>query len=210
MTTQSEVLKTKTKTYVPDTGVSSRNLPQFQFLEKEIRTMTMPERKRLALSSKLVGLYYEKKADERELKLLREMLEQDMFKGTISSENLYMLNSMENNECELTCVVKTDNAPAVLNLKKDTTCKYKFDPKLGSDKSGRFVIFVPVVVEGKNQLTLDQALRQSRGLELSYEEMPKDKTIYKRITATHKEFENWFSHDDEATLNSAPKEDYTF
>lgn len=209
MTTQSSTTESKKK-YTPDNGVSSANLPQFQFLEKEIKTMTMPERKRLALLNKLVSLYYDKKEDARELKLLREILEQDLFKGTISSANLYLLNSMDNNDCDQICTVKTDNAPAVLNLKKSTICKYKFDPKLGSDRAGRYVIFVPVTVEGKNQLTLDQALRQSRGLELALEEVPKDKVIYKRVTATQREFNNWFSFDDEVALNSTPKEDYTF
>lgn len=209
MTTQSEVTKTK-KTHIPDTGVSSRNLPQFQFLQREVQTMSIPERKRMALVNKLVSLYSEQKEDERELGLLREMLDQDLFKGIISTAHLYLLNSMENNECDKICTVKTDSAPAVLNLKKSTTCKYKFDPKLGSDRAGRFVIFVPVVVEGKNQLTIDQALRQSRGLELALEEVPVDKVLYKRVTATHREFERWFSFDDDVALNSAPREDYTF
>jgi len=209
MTTQSETTTVK-KTRIPENGVSSKNLPQFQFLEKEVKTMTMPERKRVALLNKLVSLYQSKTEDPRELKLLRLMLEQDLFKGMISTANLYLLNSMENSECELICTVKTDSAPAVLNLKKSTICKYKFDPMLGSDRNGRFVIFVPVTVEGKNQLTMDQALRQSRGLELALEEVPTDKVLYKRVTATHREFERWFSFDDEVALNSAPREDYTF
>lgn len=216
MTTQSEVTKTK-RTRVPMEikTTSSTNLPTYAALVEEFEMGIMPERKKVALLAKLVGLYDSQKLDEQEESLLRMILVQDRNRGSISPANTFILNNMEQAECSKECYVRVDNAPDSLNLSQGKVCKFRYDSSIGRNAkgviTGRFVVYVPVTIAGEAQLTYAQAIRKGRGIELDPSEIPEDKVLYRRVCLTKKEFDKWFGFDDDSLISKpAEKPEYEF
>ena len=218
MTTQSEEVKTKRSKPAPkltEKSSGSANLKEYASLKKEFDKGMMPDRKKVALLGKLTGLYAENKTDVDEDLFLKEILTSDRDRGSLSTANESLLNGMENDECTEECRVKSDNAPTVYRLKMDMVCKYKYDKNIGRDKkgaiTGRFLIYVPTIVEGRNQLTMSQARREAKGQDLDPNELPQDKTLYKRVALNHREFNAWFAHDDEELIgNTIEKDEFGF
>lgn len=193
--------KTKLAKTETDSG-SSANLEQFATLKEEVRRGIMPERKKVALLSKLTGLFSENSLDENEVELMKMILVKERAKGIISSSNTDLLNSIERETCDSQCYVKTDSAPVVLKLTKDKVCDYKFVDELGKDGDGRFVVYVPDVVTSLSQLDMATASRIANGHDIDESKLKPERTIWRRLELKRSEFEKWFGYNDEEILGN--------
>lgn len=205
--TEFEVEETKTKKKVKTENVKSKNLKEFAVLKDEFRKGRMPPTKKVALVTKLTGLYLEGKLDEEETLLMRDILTQDRIGGKLSNSLSDILNKIEVEECEDKCFVKNPNAPTVLNLKYMAVCNYKFE-----SARGRYIVYVPIEIPGEFQLSMAAARKYEKGLELDAHEIPATRVIYRRLDIKQKEFDAWFGYDEEILLGNKVKEqeEYNF
>lgn len=213
MTTQSKSeTKSKPVKKVIKAATESTNLKTFAELRKEVITNKINDpqnqRKKVALISKLVALYKSDEIDELELELLKELFTRERNLGKLTTANMDLLCEIEVKECEHECYVKTDDTPPVHGLVRDTLCKYTFDPMTGRNKAGeiegRYIVFVPKVISGDAQLSLNDAIKRDQGKDYF---RPADRTVWRRIPCNKKEFEAWFSHNDEEILNGKQETD---
>jgi hypothetical protein len=169
----------------------------------------MPTQKANALRKKLIELFTKGIITEDEQDLMETILRRERNKNTIASKDNYLLNKIENDRLTDEAIVKSDNVPGVLHLKKDLKCRYFYDDEYNDGKGkedsvGRFFVYVPRTIKPLHQLTEDQAYKKIEG-RLEPSELPKERIVIHRIGLRHKEFERWFEPEDPEILSTTKK-----
>jgi len=191
-----------------ETTETNGNIEGLGLLLKEYRTNKMPERKLIALRTKLVSLFVVGKSTEKEKEFMEIILKADRKLGKISDRNLFVLNKKEYDELELErCIVKVDNPPAVHHLIKDLECKYYHD-----HENLKVIVYVPQSIPAMFQMTNEAAFRLTNGLSPKDGDFPEAKTIIHRIALNQNEFDAWFDlmEDDLTAIDGEKEEQYTF
>ena len=188
--------------------VKAGNIDGLVELAKEFKTGKMPERKLIALRTKLVSLFLEGKTTEDEQELMEAILRKERNLSTINSRDQYLLNAIEADRCESKAVVKTDDCPSVLHLYKHLECKFFFDPEYNDGKGkkdsiGRYHVYVPRVIPTRHQLKVETVQKEILGHPTDEKEYPAPKTVIHRLVLKTTEFEKWFDVEDSEIL--APK-----
>jgi hypothetical protein len=192
------------------------NIKDLELLAKEFKSNKMPERKLIALRVKLVGLFLEGKTTDDEQELMEAILRKERNQARINSRDNYLLNKIESERCQDSCIVKTDDVPAVHHLKKDLECKYYHDPdyndgKNRADSIGRYHVYVPREVPTRHQLKNRTVEREILGHPVDPGEYPEPKTLIHKLVLKSSEFNKWFEIIDENILEAAQTEPaYTF
>lgn len=187
------------------------NIKDLELLAKEFKTNKMPERKLVALRVKLTGLYLEGKITQDEQELMEAILRKERNLSRITSRDNYLLNKIEADRCEDTCIVKTDDVPQVHHLIKDLECWFSYDAEYNDGKGridsvGRFHVYVPRTVPTRHQLSKAVVERELLGHPTSESDYPAPKVLIHRLVLKSSEFKKWFDVQDENILNAAPTE----
>lgn len=164
------------------------------------RRVRMPERKLIALRTKLVSLYHEGAITPDEQGFMELILRKDRSLGQIDAANQDLLNIIEQGRCERSCVVKTDDAPIVHNLHKGLQCRFNYDPdyndgKAKPDSIGRYYVYVPVVIPTRHQLSNATVMKENLGHPTSEKDYPAPRTVIKRLGLKEAEFNAWFEEE---------------
>lgn len=200
-------VKTEVETTPPPSIQGQRpNIEGLDLLKKEFHSGKMPDRKLIALRTKLVALYNDQTITEKEQDLMETILRKDRALGRIVSSYNYLLSAIENARCEETAVVKDENAPVVHHLKKNLECKFTYDPEYNDGKGkedslGRYHVYVPRVIPPEHQLSVKTAMKEIKGHPTTAEDYPPEKILYHRITLKKREFMTWFEVEDDELLN---------
>lgn len=184
-------------------------IPELDALKKEYMRAAMPERKLLALRTKLVSLHLEEKVTEEELAFMELILKRDAANGKIADTHYEVLNRLEMSRCEDECIVKTNDAPAVHYLHKDQVCKFTIE----TDDKGisRFAVYVERKIPPEFQMTRDLIKKEERGHFADESEYPKERTLIHKLSLKKKEFDAWFDIvEDELARPIKQEIEYTF
>jgi hypothetical protein len=189
-------------------------IPEVPLLKREYLTSKMPDRKLIALRSKLVSLFKSGEITDEEQDLMETILRRERGLGKIATEDHYLLNKIEYDRLddkESKCVVKTDDAPIVHHLKKHMECKFLYDAEYNdgkgrADSIGRYQVYVPKIVPGEFQLSVKTVLKELKGHPTEPSDYPGDKILIHRIVIKPKEFEAWFDIEDDSILSAKPTE----
>lgn len=182
------------------------NIPAIDELKKEYVSGKMPDRKQVALRTRLVSLFMDKLITEKEQELMEIILKRERVKATISSRDEHLLNQIESDRCEEKAIVKTDDAPVVHYLRRDMVCNFARD--LEKDK---FIIYVPRVIPTDHQLSVETVRKEMKGHPTTESDYPPPRKIIHRIVISKNEFKKWFEVEDEDILKPVQKEaEYTF
>lgn len=201
-----------------DEPVSKSTIPDVAGLKREYLNarVPMPERKVVALRTKLIALYKEGKITEEEQELMETILKRERNLGKIHSSDNYLLNTIEVERLTDKCIVKTEDAPVVHHLKKDLECKYVYDPdyndgKNKKDSVGRYYVYVPRIVPSEHQLSVKTVLKIERGHPTDESDFPPERVLIHRLALKRQEFFAWFEVEDEDILKTKPIEpEYVF
>lgn len=174
------------------------NFQNFQALVTEMNEGKMDERKRNAFRAKLLELHEKKITLPEEFQMLTRVLRQDRERGKLNYVHEYVLNEIEVKECDRQCVVKTDDAPAVHSLKKGNLCRLKRDYE-----KDRFIVYVPITVTGEQQADKWMARKINSGEPYGPSDLPKEKTLLRRLYLKEGEFSAWFEIVDDSILNGS-------
>jgi hypothetical protein len=192
------------------------NIPGLEALAVELQKGKMPEKKLIALRVKLVSLYKEGKITEEEQELMEAILRKERNLARILPSDQYLLNTIESERCEDTCIVKTDDVPQVHHLKKDLECKFYYDPEYNDGKGkkdsiGRYYVYVPRTVPTEHQLSIATVRKELKGHPTDASEYPEPKILLKRLSLKQTEFERWFDVPDAEILKPVQAEpEYKF
>lgn len=181
------------------------NIPNLAALSKEFQKNEMEPRKLVALRGRLIELFKGKKITGDEQKLMEMILKRERLKGVIADANLEIINRLEMERCEETCIVRTDDVPRVHHLFRDQICKFYKD-----NDNERYVVFVERKIPTEWQMTRDLVLKEQRGHFADESEYPKEKTLIHRLNLKEKEFKAWFDFNEDLLSETKKEEEYTF
>lgn len=192
------------------------NIENLSALEKEYKTGKMISRKAIVLKQRLKELWDAGKITEAELDLFRYIMKRELLKGTISDLYLQVINKIESEECELSCVAKDIPSESVMYITKGDTYKYFVEDEQDPDRlekgiQFKYTIFVKRYIKPEFQLTRELVLKEDRGHHINENEWPKEKVLLHRLTLNEKWFEKYFDTDkDILTTESEKEEVYNF
>lgn len=189
----------KKKALLDEKPIKEENIKGIAALKREFQTGKMPERKLIALRTKLIDLFNKSLSSEDEAEFMEQVLIRDRARHVIAAPDAYVLHKIESDRCEMKCVVIAEAPPQVHHLSKGLECKYFYD----SDDD-RHIVYVPRTVPPEHQMTRDLVLKEQRGHFPSEEEYPKAKILWHRLSLVKKEFDAWFSIVDEDILTNTP------
>ena len=199
----------KAKKIVESEEAKEGSIPGLTELSKEFKTGKMPERKLVALRTKLVSLFLDGKHTEDEQDLMEAILRKERNLGKINSRDQYLLNKIESDRSDNKCIVKTDDAPTVHHLSKDLECKYEYDSEYNDGKGkkdsvGRYHVYVPRTIPTRHQLKVETVMKEMLGHPTDEKDYPLPKVVIHRLILKGFEFERWFEVEDNELL--APKQ----
>lgn len=188
----------------PKAEASIKYLPE---LTKEFEMGTMPDRKLIALRTKLTQLYAAKQITPEEQALMESILMRERESGSITMHDSYVLNEIENARCAHQCIVSSDNAPQVHHLRKGIICKFKYDAI-----KKRYYVYVPRLIPAEFQYSNELAYKLVNHLPVEGEVFPSPRHLIHRLSLRDGEFRSWFEPEDQAILAPAKDkpEEYTF
>ena len=177
-------------------------------LQKEFTSGKMPERKRVALREALIRLYKAKTCPKKEEEVLFQILKSERHKRKISSNDETLLANHEAGKLETTAIVKSSDTPPVLFMRKESICKYEYDPDME-----KYVVYVPITVAPEEQLTMSVRRKMDAGHPVKEDELKPEYVYYRRNILNPKEFALWLEPQEEVDLTALdePKaEEYSF
>lgn len=173
-----------------EAGEVNGSIPELEALKKEYLRGGMPDRKLIALRTRLIELHLQETATEEELAFMELILKRDAANGKIADTHYEVINRLEMSRCEDECIVKTTDAPVVHYLYKDQICKFTIEQ---NDKGeNRFIVFVERSIPPEFQMTRDLVLKEQRGHFADESEYPKEKKLLHKLNLKEREFYAWF------------------
>lgn len=193
-------------------GEQAPNFQNLDALKAEFKSKKMPDQKLRALKKKLIGHYNDESITEEEQEFMEDILKKGNLLRTLSPSEKYLFNAIEYDRCEGIAIVKSDDVPVVLHLKKDLACRFNYDEyfddgKNKPDSLGRYHVYVPRTIAPRHQLDYAAAIKLAEKQPLSPEEEPAPKVVIHHVILKEKEFKKWFEVQNPDILTDEQKEE---
>ena len=193
-------------------GDETPNFQNLEVLKAEFKSKKMPDPKLKALKRKLVGHFNDGSITDDEQEFMEEILKKGNLLRTLTSSEKYLFNALEYDRCEGIAVVKSDDVPVVLHLRKDLACRFNYDEyfddgKGKPDSLGRYHVYVPRTIAPRHQLDYAAAVKLAEKQPLAPGEEPASKVVIHHIILKEKEFKKWFEVQNPDILTSEQKEE---